>query len=140
MRASHNGRDRTKQAREHGERAAAQFHDLGWQFYEAQALETAGQREAALELYTKIGDRRDAQRLHAAARRRGRPRASGPQGLSPREPEVGLLIAQGKSNRAISEALTVGERTVEAHASAILNKLGLASRAELIAHMARASA
>ena len=130
--------NRTKQAREHGERAAAQFHDLGWQLYEAQALETAGQREAALELYTKIGDRRDAQRLHAAARRRGRPRASGPQGLSPRELEVGLLIAQGKSNRAISEALTVGERTVETHASAILNKLGLASRAELIAHMARA--
>ncbi|HME81717.1 MAG TPA: AAA family ATPase [Candidatus Eremiobacteraceae bacterium] len=131
--------NRTAQAREHGERAAAQFHDLGWQLYEAQALETAGQRDVALELYTKIGDRRDAQRLQTAARRRGRPRASGPQGLSPRELEVGQLIAQGKSNRAISEALTLGERTVESHASAILNKLGLASRAELIAHMARAA-
>jgi DNA-binding CsgD family transcriptional regulator len=132
--------NKPKDARALGERAAAQFRDLGWHLYEAQALETAGEREKALELYKKIGDKRDAQRLETSARRRGRPRASGPQGLSPRELEVGQLIAQGKSNRAISEALTVGERTVETHASAILNKLGLASRAELIAHMARAGA
>jgi DNA-binding NarL/FixJ family response regulator len=131
--------NKPKDARALGALAAAQFHDLGWHLYEAQSLETAGERENALELYKKIGDKRDAQRLETSARRRGRPRASGPQGLSPRELEVGQLIAQGKSNRAISEALTVGERTVETHASAILNKLGLASRAELIAHMARSA-
>ena len=131
--------NKPKDARALGERAAAQFHEIGWHLYEAQALETAGEREKALDLYKKIGDKRDAQRLETSARRRGRPRASGPQGLSPRELEVGKLIAQGKSNRAISEALTVGERTVETHASAILNKLGLASRAELIAHMARSA-
>jgi hypothetical protein len=37
------------------------------------------------------------------------------------------------------EELVIGERTVETHASAILSKLGLASRAELIAHMARSA-
>jgi DNA-binding CsgD family transcriptional regulator/Flp pilus assembly protein TadD len=52
-------------------------------------------------------------------------------GLTDREREVAALIAQGKSNREVAEALVVGERTVEAHVSNILSKLGFTSRAQI---------
>lgn len=50
--------------------------------------------------------------------------------LSPREREVALLIAQGRSNREIAEALVITERTAEAHVTHVLAKLGLRSRAQ----------
>ena len=52
-------------------------------------------------------------------------------GLSVREREVATLIARGLTNREIADELVVGERTVETHASNILNKLGLGSRREV---------
>lgn len=45
--------------------------------------------------------------------------------LSDRECEVLGLVAEGLTNRAIAGRLSVTERTVEAHASAIFAKLGL---------------
>ena len=52
-------------------------------------------------------------------------------GLSAREREVAVLIGQGKSNREIATALVVGVRTVEAHITRILNKLGFSSRTQI---------
>jgi DNA-binding NarL/FixJ family response regulator len=52
-------------------------------------------------------------------------------GLTAREQEVATLIAQGRSNRAIAAALVVGIKTVEAHISRILTKLGFSSRAQI---------
>jgi predicted ATPase/DNA-binding CsgD family transcriptional regulator len=52
-------------------------------------------------------------------------------GLTEREREVAILIANGKSNREIAERLVVGNRTVEAHVSSILSKLGLISRSQI---------
>ncbi len=49
-------------------------------------------------------------------------------GLSPREFEVLQLLAEGRSNRAIAEALSLSERTVENHVLHILTKLGVESR------------
>jgi len=54
-------------------------------------------------------------------------------GLTVREREVATLIAQGKSNREIADALVVGVRTVEAHITRILIKLGFSSRAQIAA-------
>jgi DNA-binding NarL/FixJ family response regulator len=45
--------------------------------------------------------------------------------LSPRELEVLALMAEGRSNRAIGEQLTVGLKTVETHVSRVFTKLGL---------------
>jgi DNA-binding CsgD family transcriptional regulator len=53
--------------------------------------------------------------------------------LSAREREVAGLVAAGKSNRAISQELSLSERTVEHHVSSILNKLNVHSRVELMA-------
>ncbi len=52
-------------------------------------------------------------------------------GLTAREREVAALIAQGKSNREIAAELVVGLRTVEAHITRILDKLGFSSRAQI---------
>lgn len=51
--------------------------------------------------------------------------------LTPREAEVAELVAQGFSNRRISEELTVSERTVHTHIQNIFKKLGASSRVEV---------
>ncbi len=53
-------------------------------------------------------------------------------GLTEREREVVTLIAQGKSNREIADALVVAKRTVETHINNILYKLNLTSRAQIV--------
>jgi len=45
--------------------------------------------------------------------------------LSSRELEVLALMAEGRSNRAIGEQLTVELKTVESHVSRVFTKLGL---------------
>ena len=45
--------------------------------------------------------------------------------LTEREKEVLALIAEGRSNRAISERLVLSPKTVETHIGQILLKLGL---------------
>jgi len=54
----------------------------------------------------------------------------GPQ-LTEREGEVIRLVAQGKSNREIAEALVISEKTAKAHISNILGKLGLDDRTQM---------
>lgn len=54
-------------------------------------------------------------------------------GLSAREREVAALVAQGRTNREIADALVVSERTAEAHVSNILGKLGFTTRAQIAA-------
>jgi DNA-binding NarL/FixJ family response regulator len=46
--------------------------------------------------------------------------------LTPREREVLALIAQGRSNVAIADALVISPRVVEKHVASIFAKLGLA--------------
>lgn len=46
-------------------------------------------------------------------------------GLTPREMDVLALMATGKDNSAIADALVIGERAVEKHSSSIFQKLGL---------------
>jgi DNA-binding CsgD family transcriptional regulator len=53
------------------------------------------------------------------------------EGLSKRERETAALIAQGISNRAIAQLMTVGEKTVETYVTRILNKLGFDSRVQI---------
>jgi len=56
----------------------------------------------------------------------GRRRVQDPlDGLSPREREVRALMAQGRSNRAVAEALVITERAVEKHVTSIFTRLDL---------------
>jgi len=50
--------------------------------------------------------------------------------LTPREREILILVAHGKSNRDIADTLVISERTARTHVSNVLAKLGLASRTQ----------
>jgi DNA-binding NarL/FixJ family response regulator len=68
----------------------------------------------------------------AAATLRGGPagRAGSLDALTPREREVLRHIAAGRSNREIASALHVSEKTVKAHVSSVLAKLGVQDRTQ----------
>jgi len=53
------------------------------------------------------------------------------EGLTEREHAVAALIARGKSNREIADALVVAPRTIETHVHSILSKLGFTSRTQI---------
>ncbi|MFF9814816.1 AAA family ATPase [Streptomyces sp. NPDC014006] len=79
------------------------------------------------------------ERVEALIRRgrlSGAPGAEGPSAPSPltaREQEVLRLLALGRSNRQIGEALFITGKTASVHVSNILAKLGAASRTEAVA-------
>jgi non-specific serine/threonine protein kinase len=89
------------------------------------AFEAAWAEGGALPLEQAVAEALAAQERPAA----GAKEAYG--GLSAREREVAVLIAQGRSNREIAEALVVGMRTAETYISRILNKLGVSSRVQI---------
>ena len=57
--------------------------------------------------------------------------------LTPREREVLRLIARGRSNRLIARDLALSEKTVKAHVSAILAKLGVTDRTQAALYAVR---
>lgn len=62
----------------------------------------------------------------------GPPRGAALEPLSPREREVFLLVARGLTNAEIAEAEYVSEATVKSHIAAILRKLELRSRVQVV--------
>ena len=57
--------------------------------------------------------------------------------LSPQEERILGLVADGKTNREIGEAMNLAEKTVKNYVSAILTKLEVTRRAEAAAYIAR---
>ncbi|WP_345714280.1 response regulator transcription factor, partial [Kineococcus glutinatus] len=55
------------------------------------------------------------------------------EALTPREGEVLELVALGRSNREVAQALSISAKTVSVHVSNILAKLGAAGRTEAVA-------
>jgi len=117
--------------------AAQAFRSIGWRLYEAESYELAGDDEAAATLYAQCGATADVERLKARTAKRVS-RSDSP--LTKREWEIGALVAEGKSNRAIAQQLVLSEKTVENHIASIFNKLNLRSRTEIAAHVARETA
>jgi len=107
------------------------YEEAGARLLVAQAARALGDEEGArLEIqaartaFDRIGARRDA--LQAAALLvAGTDR---PAGLTPREIEVLRLVAGGRSNRQIAQALAISEYTAARHVQNILAKLGVSSR------------
>ncbi len=59
------------------------------------------------------------------------------ESLTGRETEVLKLLARGRANKQIAAALYVSEKTVKAHVSSILMKLGVQSRTQAALHAVR---
>lgn len=59
------------------------------------------------------------------------------QRLSPREREIVQLLAEGKSNKEVGDALGISVRTTETHRASILRKLSLDSIASLVRYAIR---
>lgn len=57
--------------------------------------------------------------------------------LTEREQEVLAQLARGRSNREIARALVLSEKTVKAHVSSILSKLGLSDRTQAALYAVR---
>ena len=58
-------------------------------------------------------------------------------GLTQRQSEVMMLLAQGKPNKSICRDLRLSEGTVKVHVSAILKALNVHSRSQVIVELAR---
>jgi ATP/maltotriose-dependent transcriptional regulator MalT len=69
----------------------------------------------------------------ATAPAAGPPTPAQQLGLTPREVEVLALVAAGRSNRQIAQALFISPKTASVHVSNILAKLGVAGRVEAAA-------
>ena len=57
------------------------------------------------------------------------------QGLSPRELQIAGLVADGATNRAVASMLDISLWTVSTHLRRIFAKLGVSSRAEMVAQL-----
>jgi len=79
----------------------------------------------------RVGEGGSALDPEVVSRLLGRRRREDPlEELSPREREVLGLMAEGRSNHAIADALVVTERAVEKHVTSIFSKLSLPPTAE----------
>ncbi len=124
--------------------AAADWAARGATYLRIEAL-TAGDESAgaeALRLLEELGASRAASRVRAALRKRGfshlprgprRATTANVAGLTPRQVEVLALVEQGLSNAEIAARLTLSPKTVDHHVSALLDKLGVASRGQAAA-------
>ena len=126
------------------------YHATYFRWREAEALLDAGDRPPAAELLkraraaaTTYGFAGLDTAIMALARahqlRLGPARTTidGDEALSVRELEVLRLVASGKSNPDIAEALFISRRTAAAHVSNILRKLDATSRVEAVSEAHR---
>ena len=119
--------------------------ELGCPYHRALALADGDEEAALLEalaLLDGLGARQTAQRLRREFRRRGNLRlprgpnqttAANPAGLTDRQVEVLGLLVDGLSNAEVAARLSLSTKTVGHHVSAVLAKLGVASRHEAAA-------
>jgi DNA-binding CsgD family transcriptional regulator/tetratricopeptide (TPR) repeat protein len=124
--------------------AANAWAEVGCPYEQAIALaahdETA-QREA-LALFDKIGATPAAARLRRQMRANGTrsvPRGpigktrANPAGLTGRQAQVFALLVKGLSNPQIARRLSISPKTAEHHVSAIMERMGVTTRAEAAA-------
>jgi DNA-binding CsgD family transcriptional regulator/tetratricopeptide (TPR) repeat protein len=111
----------------------------------AEALLAGGRREEASEqarsahaVAVGLGAKPLQENIEGLARRGrldvpGVTRKQGVAGLTARELEVLRLVAEGRSNQQIAEALFISRKTASVHVSHILTKLGVNTRVEAAA-------
>jgi DNA-binding CsgD family transcriptional regulator len=94
---------------------------------------------AALALFRRLGAAPWVAQTRAQLRASGRRSGSDGQAalLTAQEHTVAVLAASGLTNKEIAERLVISPRTVSVHLYRVFPKLGVASRVELAAALAR---
>jgi DNA-binding NarL/FixJ family response regulator len=87
--------------------------------------------ESALELFESAEAEQWAERSRVELGRIGGRRSAPAGALSATESEIARLVAAGRTNREVAEALHLSARTVEWNLSKLYRKLGVRSRTEL---------
>jgi DNA-binding NarL/FixJ family response regulator len=122
--------DRAEEALPLLREAYRRWHELGAEY------DAAGTCALLAGAYRSLGDETSAavEEAHAEAAylRLGAHRPAPPDGLSRRECEVLALVADGRSNREIGEALLISDRTVARHLTNIFHKIGVTSRTQAV--------
>jgi DNA-binding CsgD family transcriptional regulator len=94
-------------------------------------IEVNGVRYLAIRYVTR--------RAPSAVRARGTERVMAPPhaaaALSPREVEIARMVAKGYANKTIASVLGISSWTVSSHLRRSFNKLGVTSRAALVAQL-----
>jgi ATP/maltotriose-dependent transcriptional regulator MalT len=125
------------------QQAAREWERIGCPFEQALALAEGDEpaQVRALTIFEQLGARPAVDRLRKQLRAQGitnLPRISSPSkpedlnALTPREVEVLRLVAEGLSNPAIAERLTISVGTVKAHTASIYSKLGTNNRVQAL--------
>jgi DNA-binding CsgD family transcriptional regulator/tetratricopeptide (TPR) repeat protein len=131
------------------EEAAALWASLGCPYEAALALADSDEPAALRDAFDRLSEMKARPAAAIVARKlrdlgeRGVPR--GPRsttrenaaGLTARQQEVLVLMAQGLRNSEIAERLVVSQKTVDHHVSAILRKLGVSTRGQAAAEAVR---
>ena len=91
---------------------------------------------AALAGFQQLGARLWAEQARAQLAQLGGRRPQDAT-LTPTETQIAALVAQGRTNRQVADALFVSPKTVEWNLSKVYKKLHVRSRAELAAKLAR---
>ena len=86
-----------------------------------------------IELLAQRGRLRLEEPEDTTASPEGRPSPATSLGLTRREAEVLALVAEGRTNRQIGQALFITPKTASVHVSRILAKLGVTGRGEAAA-------
>jgi DNA-binding CsgD family transcriptional regulator/tetratricopeptide (TPR) repeat protein len=118
------------------DRARIQLHYGEHLRRERRRVDSRGHLRAAFETFERFGAEPWADRARRELRATGetaRKRDVSPLAqLTPQELQVARLVGEGATNKAVAAQLFVSPKTVEYHLRKVFDKLGIASRGELI--------
>jgi DNA-binding CsgD family transcriptional regulator len=119
------------------DRARVQLAYGRWLRHHYQQMKAREQLREARDIFDRLGNdpfaSRSRDELRAAGEASHKRRSAAWDELSPQELQIAQLVAEGLSNKQVGERLFLSHRTIASHLYRIFPKLGVTSRAQLVA-------